>query len=722
MRKKAVLISLFSALMTFGAYAQKLSPNAEALLLRQNGCTATMLKSFDDTVKIETETVKVFINLNDEKALDQVRALGGKVFMTFDGMATAEVPVASLRAVSELDDVSYVEMGAPVHLCMDVARDKSGIDMIHTNSKKELPIPYTGKDVVIGIIDTGLEYNHLAFRSADGKTSRVKRIWNQNGRGNAPAKFGYGAEYVTENEIRAAQTDSPTQYHGSHTTGIAAGGDKNTAYYGVAPDADIVFVSFGQSTVDIPNAVQYIFDYAESVGKPCVINMSLGSHVGPHDGTSTLDRFFASVAAPGRIIVGSAGNEGMSKMHVAKTFTSSDTQLKTLLGIPMASNKNTAVDIWGTLGTEFSVELVVTDNKGKILERSGAVSSTSTNAVSKVLSNNVDCYFHVAPSDDPYHGAPNMYIECYINSVGTTRNIGLIVTGQDGGTVNMWNLAGFEFVSGGFRGWTGGDTACTVGEIGGVSDDVISVGSYNSRFAFPIYTDPSDQYYTIEGYGPDELPEGEISFFSSQGPTVDGRMKPDVLAPGALVISAMNRYNMDSNSAGSMIDRTYDSDGIDYYYNLNIGTSMSAPVVAGTMALWLQAKSDLTVQEARDVIRATSVLDSATGAEPNNNAGYGKLDAYNGIKYVLRELSGIGNVTDDNGSDESRVWVEDGTRTLCVASSVVSDISVYSTFGSQVGSYRMSQGLEQIDCSSWPTGLYIVRFDATGESVKVLVK
>ncbi len=130
----------------------------------------------------------------------------------------------------------------------------------------------------------------------------------------------------------SARVDTEGEYHGSHVAGIATGADKKSGYHGVAPDADIVFVSFGQNSVDIPNAVKYIFDYAESVGKPCVINMSLGSHMGPHDGTSTIDRFFDSVVGPGRILVGAAGNEGGKRLHVHKTFTEDDKTLKTILG------------------------------------------------------------------------------------------------------------------------------------------------------------------------------------------------------------------------------------------------------------------------------------------------------------------------------------------------------------------------------------------------------
>ena len=124
--------------------------------------------------------------------------------------------------------------------------------------------------------------------------------------------------------------DSSSEYHGAHTMGIAAGGDMKSKYYGVAPDADIVFVSFKSDDTNIADAIKYIFDYADKVDKPCVINMSLGQHIGPHNGTSFLDRLIDESTGPGRIIVGAAGNEGNVRLHTSKTFTADDTQLKSM--------------------------------------------------------------------------------------------------------------------------------------------------------------------------------------------------------------------------------------------------------------------------------------------------------------------------------------------------------------------------------------------------------
>ncbi|MDE7125328.1 MAG: S8 family serine peptidase [Muribaculaceae bacterium] len=311
----------------------------------------------------------------------------------------------------------------------------------------------------------------------------------------------------------------------------------------MAPDADIVFVSFGNNAVDIPNAVQYIFDYAESVNKPCVINMSLGSHVGPHNGTSTLDQYFASAVGPGRILVGAAGNEGDSQLHATKKFEEGDNSIQTLLGFSSSSNRNTMVDVWGMNESDITVSVVIADAlKGKIIESSQAVSARNgETTLFKPNDENVDCYFYICPVANPSNGCPNIYVEAYITAISETRGIGIKVTGEAGQEVHLYNVSGNSFINGGLRGWASGTNAGTVGEIGGSSDDVISVGSYNTRYTFPLYAAPGG-LYTIESLGPTVIPVGDVSYFSSMGPTADGRIKPDVLAPGALVVSAVSKY------------------------------------------------------------------------------------------------------------------------------------------------------------------------------------
>ena len=142
MNKRNLIIACFLVAVS-GVYAQKLSPNAEALLMHRPGAPAFTIKADGDTLAVKQ--VKVFIELDDIGVLEQIERLGGKVYTDFGNCVTASVPVASLRDISELEGIKFIEMGSPVNLLMDKARVATGVDIVHLNSNKDLPNPYTGK-------------------------------------------------------------------------------------------------------------------------------------------------------------------------------------------------------------------------------------------------------------------------------------------------------------------------------------------------------------------------------------------------------------------------------------------------------------------------------------------------------------------------------------------------------------------------------------------------
>ena len=313
---KNIIFALLAA-SAFGPLgAQTLSPDLQIMLHEQQ-----TTKHLTSTETNEKQSMRLYVRYSNLEALNGLSALGIQVLPEISsGYATAVVPMDKLAEAAKIPGIEYIERGGEPKLRMRYARAKAQIDQMHKDAWNMVGKGYTGKGVVVGIIDTGLEFTHVNFRDADGNL-RIKRVWKQGGTGGAaPQKFGYGVEYNTADQIKAAVYDTPSQTHGTHVTGIAAGSERTTNLYGVAPDADIVFVSFGESNADIANAIRYIFDYADEVEKPCVINMSLGSHQGPHDGTSALDRVIDSMVGPGRIIVGACGNEGQNKLHINKKF------------------------------------------------------------------------------------------------------------------------------------------------------------------------------------------------------------------------------------------------------------------------------------------------------------------------------------------------------------------------------------------------------------------
>lgn len=709
---------LLASLLFVGssAFAQKLSPS-----------TSLMLQDMSTQKHVKSATVKkvdAFLTLapsshnsSVDDCLSRLEALGVEVRnVVTDRLLTVSLPLTAVEAVAALDEVESVQVGTDVRMLLDVARKETKVDDCQSTTS-ELGA-YTGKGVVVGIVDGGFQYSHIAFTNPDGIGTRIARVWDQNAKGGkSPAKFGYGSEYATFDEMRAVNYDISSTFHGSHVAGIAAGGDRTTSYYGVAPEAELVFVSFGSSNVNITDGIQYCFDYAESVGKPCVVNISLGSHLGPHDGTSATDQAFAAMTGPGRIIVGAAGNEGSTALHVSKDLEDGDTSLKTMIGFSEdATTKQAYVDIWGSKGAPLTVKAVVVDAlKGKVMYESPAVASDGETDVKYTFpdGSGVVSTVQMALQKNPDNERTEVLLMCRATSIAENRKIGIVATSDAGTSIHMWNNAteGY-FLDGGKRGWTEGDTDCTVGELGGVSENVISVGSYNTKMD---YTTLSGNLYGINT----ELVggKGQLSLFSSHGPTLDGRTKPDVTAPGCLLISATSKYYA-SFSASTCAVKSGDD-----YYDANMGTSMASPVVTGTVALWLQANPNLSPADVRDILNKTARHDTYTGSaekSDRNSWGAGKLDAFEGLK-LARETTGISDT--QVGEQMFSITTNRMARTVqCFfGSEGTARVAVYNALGQQLYAKQLAVSGETLDLKQLGNGVFVVKLQQGGteKSVKI---
>lgn len=719
MKKHLSILVLALACGIAPATAQKLSPKADILLTKRN--STTVGRQGTAASPALPSSIRAFVSINDDSALDRMQALGAKVLNTFEtGVATVEIPVDALEAVSRIAEVDYVEMGASVNMLMDTARINGNVELAHSNALDELPSAFTGKGVVIGVIDNGLEYNHAAFYTSDGSECRLKAVWDQNGMGKAPDLFGYGAEYLKLEEMKAAKCDKRNTYHGSHTTGIAAAGDKRSKYYGVAPDAEIVYVSFDETSVDIANGIKYIFDYADRVGKPCVINMSLGSHEGPHNGESYLDQIIDAYTGPGRVVVGACGNEAISNLHVHKKFTDGDTFLKTMF-TPLKNSsysKTHIVNAWGTKGSAFKVKAVVVDAlKGRVVSESPAYDTSNPHqeSVIKVFyidDHGADANVVIKGVTDPISGMPSAEIDISTGSIGSGRLLGLVVEGEPDAEVHMWNLAQNNFTSNGLSAWTDGDTNYSVGEIGGTAKRIITVGSYDNRSTVAW----NDNTMSIAP-GMNPLHRSD---FSSMGPTADGRLAPHVLAPGNPVIAACNKFGFTLGPLSeytSEITDGYGSDDSKYYYAYDQGTSMASPFVAGTVALLLQANPELTPEEAREALMSTATTADYMGELPNCAYGAGRVNAYEAIKHVLG-ITAVNEIATDGAT--LKAWIEPGSRTVCLSSDAPEGekVEVYDITGRLVASV-VAQRLTQLDASAWGNGVFIVRGETVSHKLAI---
>ncbi|RYF70859.1 MAG: hypothetical protein EOO39_14935, partial [Cytophagaceae bacterium] len=247
--------------------------------------------------------------------------------------ATAWVTTEQISRMSYMNEVKYIGVSEVDQLHNDVARGGSGVDMLHNGALNGTP--YKGKGVIVAIYDSGIDWDHLDFRDpVDPTKSRIIRLWDQTitatGSEAPPAGYSYGVEY-TQAHINDELDGSPagfvrendTNGHGTHVSGTAAGNGAARAdrkYAGMAPEADIIFIKGGNGSFPITNsvdAITYLQGLATTLGRPIVLNMSIGGLAGAHDGTRphelAADVFTAS--GPGRVIVISAGNDNGSLVH-----------------------------------------------------------------------------------------------------------------------------------------------------------------------------------------------------------------------------------------------------------------------------------------------------------------------------------------------------------------------------------------------------------------------
>lgn len=722
-----------------GAWAQKMSPETEILLLKHNSYNNLNATTSPDVKRILEKSgtealadkpIEAFVRVKGPWAIDELRAAGVKVNTVIDNIVTARFDIDLLPTVARMDGVERIEVGRKIELKNNVVRRRVSVNDVHkptVGAEGALPRAYRGNGVIVGVIDVGFEYNHIAFRTDDGQDRlRVSRLWNQNSVGKSPEGYDYGAEYTTADQMRAARFDSD-EYHGTHTTTTAAGSPIGSEYYGMAPESELVLVSVDlASDTHLTDAVKYIFDYADQQGKPCVVNMSLGSHNGPHDGNSIIDQTFKSLIGPGHILVGAVGNEAGVDMHCSKTFTETDKTLKTMLAYSDGYGKNTLTYIWGTPGTKFTVEVALVDptRKGRVIKTSGEISLDSETSYHSLSEGDVtDISVVASPVVVDNNNAPQMALESYCYGVASNRKEAIIVHGEPGQTIHMWNAANnLYFVNADLSDYTKGDDLCTAGEIGGSGEAVISVGSYDS-----------DEILVIPGVGGANMAEfmkdngftftsGARSSFSSRGPTADGRMKPDVMAPGCFTVSGFNQYCTASPFAYDVLPTVTDKDGNVYKFEVSMGTSQATPVVTGIIALWLEANPDLTVDQIREILSRTCDRDSFTGDTPNSDTGYGKINAIAGMRDILGISSAIDDVTVSDR--DTKVWFDPETREIFCVTPGAAVATVHNLSGVNVLEGAITADSRTLDGSSLAAGVYVVTVTGnnTSASFKIVVK
>lgn len=665
------------------------------------------------------------------------------ILADFGDIVIADVPLSRVGNIASDSRIKRIEAEQGNVLTLDSMALHT--DAVPIYEGTGLPQAYTGKDVVVGLMDVGFDTSHPTFYDSD-MNPRVKRMWDQIGSTGGGNEMYVGAEYTEEDfwPYGRCSYDSSEQYHGTHTLGIAAGNGGGTKFRGMAPESDICLVSNAVTSdemyIEDKNlykythatdalGFKYIFDYADSVGKPCVISFSEGSRQTLHDDDRLYYRVLDHLTGPGRIIVVSAGNEGFRNNYVCKPAG--------------CASAGTFMKIWGQ-----QVAFSVTGEKGfalrTILYNVGNDAKTSEGVdiadgkAMKVLSAEDVASCKDAMRRDTITVGENTYIQtsyAYRSAfhedqwamdvtidgtghVGYDYPLSVELTGE-GSAAEMFLMNGTmceddtnPYIA---------DADITHGILSpGSAPAVICVGGTACR---PVFTN-ADGERIEQSWGVN----GERGNYSSVGPTFDGRTKPDVMAPGANVVSLMNHDFTDKDLKSYTVYKE-DIDNIHYEWTALGGTSMSTPAVAGIIALWLQANPHLTPQDALGVLERTSRSCGDYGEKTPWYCGYGMIDAYSGLLDVLgmTNIEGLSreqsNRWDVRVTTERHLIIYDRTQEGGKANVKVFDTTgrlcrtmTFATVISPDGTYA------DISLADMPKGVYAIQIDSEKQPGSALIR
>jgi subtilisin family serine protease len=712
MRK--TLLTLFAALLTAGyvsAQSGKLSPYTRIYLeqhkteVQQQRAKAASGKSAGSV----RDSIDTFLKLNDGQDVSEIEGVGVRVVNRFGQLLTVRIALGDVEKVATLPSVKDIDMGAPVHLCNDSARIASKVDILHSGGGA-LGQQYKGKGVIVGVIDLGIEYNHINFKNANGK-SRVKMVYDA----------ANDKTYLDPDDIAALTTDDSTQTHGTHTTGTAAGSYTKNGYQGMAPEADLVLCGAGRNgyfyDADMLNSIFKIFRYADLVGKPAVVNMSIGSNYGPHDGTDYFNYVLTWLKSNGyrHILCLAASNEGTKQMYIRHQSANSDytSQFKTLLTVLTSDDRTPAsIDTWSKSSEAYYIRMAVVD------KNTGAVLADKLYAPSEMTETTKDTTYTDSTSFAKYFKG-KIIISGSLNNNNRYNNLVSIdekstvkdppyrlsmdVYAKQGSTIEAWECTGTtNMKSYNLPGYISGTDSCSINSMC-YNDNNICVGSYVTRhFLNTILSKPF--LYTKRGE------KGDIASSSSYGIKDDGTVLPDIVAPGSMIISSYNYAARQTPDSTGIID-SLNANGRTYYWGYMQGTSMACPVVTGIIADWLQCKPTLTVDEIKTILDATAVDDYYVKKHNHVKSGRGKIDAYAGLRYLL--TTNIGNpecvqhqvLIYPSADGKVNIYAQGETGNIHVGMYAASGMTVLNR------TIATTDGSATLDLGNMPKGLYIIKVE-----------
>ncbi|MBR6925727.1 MAG: S8 family peptidase [Bacteroidaceae bacterium] len=638
---------------------------------------------------VNSETFPVLIATNQRGVVPSFEASP-----IVDGVFSANISNEQLIELAKDTSLSRIVYATKHRLLTDRTREAIGTNLVQ--SGYGLDAPFTGRGVIIGVIDEGFEYRHAAFRNIEGQ-SRVRYVWNRRIDGSQPtAEIPEGGDGYTY-----------TEGHATHTASIAAGASvAGNAFYGMAPDAELVFIPSNLDNAELLEDAAFVADLAQGEGKPWILNVSFGSHDGPHDGLDLYSRTMNELLRTrGGFMVAAMGNEGGHKYHAMATQSPEDTEPKRFL--LSATSATPLFDVW----VQADDSLRHIEMRPFVL-RNGTIDYEAVDFTSAFIE-------EINPDNHKQHASMSINrSELYDN--GGYMPVGIEVRrifpkkalqNSDELELHAWTDEGYgEFYAPDER-FVRGDDQYLVCEGGAAVPDAIAVGAYAEANTTERINGTIVSFAT-------SYPIGEICRFSNRGPYLGETQKPTVVAPGAVIRAAVSKRTPEFSARGSSLVESRSIDGELFYYGYKSGTSMSTPVVSGVIALWLEAYPQMTHDELVRILSETS-----HPADDVLHWGYGRIDAYEGLKAAL-QLAAQTGIERTRQSDAPIAMQKEGNgwRILACRSVPQLDWRICDTAGRTLKQGRfkqLSQAEEvsiQTDCL--PRGIYILQLQTERSNIQ----
>ncbi len=669
-------------------------------------------------------SVSVLMALTNGEMQQVARQYGLEVIDSVGRIYIVNVTYNTLGTLSKDSRVERIEAEPMVRQAMDVTPGQVNATPVY--SGESLPQAFTGEGVAAGIFDNGYDFTHPAFLDAHGQL-RARYYYDfcwQNEDGTK------GHAMTTTEEIAAyGGTHHPNaSLHGTHVMGIMAGRAVDGKYQGMAPDADIYAVHFNSYPEDFEAPAQqtsancvlgfkYIFDQAEKDGKPCVVNFSNGESYTFDKQRLLESEALQSLTGPGRIIVVCAGNDGNRTSYLEKPTGVIQAGAGMVNGvgggdiidmdIVTPGNQNVRLDFLGMRLTSFTIDKTISFRTDSVLELAGDTCSLATTTMLGDVSLKVWKSDFVDERGDVFHVHAKLPTPVYMVLCGAL----FLLTSES----PAWVYSDIKYCP--FVNLTGVNAYCYA-QPGhsiwwpGTLPGLITVGATGYKSSFK----------NIDGNMNTAMEEfaakvnGQIALFSSKGPTYEELTKPDVTAPGVSINAAFNSYVGITDPLRKELTDKVVYNGKTYYYTAQSGTSMATPVVAGAIALWLQANPHLTTEQIKDVFAHTCTHPEQDLTYPNNTYGYGQIDVYKGLLYILDLPNSIPELSLEQPA-EVRFTLQ-GRRLhihptpAAPTSDSRATLSIYTTDGRSVRSMLLDSDLSA-DLSTLPAGLYAVQLNTS---------